>query len=254
MWHHSIFIVMEWARRELNQVASLPNAPLASAFDNIHTILSTAGVLETSSGTPTLLGAITTSVFGMSNPQRERQTLQRTFNEFLAVLEEAIDNELQHSLSLFVLFESIDKQFLNLARAVVRESHAQDEMHSDLLSSLWTRILGPKASDIKKYEYNRLLLQSLREKTVHNKGLLIEHNHKLLALKASLESLRRKLVSPLVRSVNSSTLTIDEQIRGLEDVGTYLEGVRARQKGLLMEMLYGSGGNSGGRQQERLID
>ncbi|KKY39313.1 hypothetical protein UCDDA912_g00666 [Diaporthe ampelina] len=241
-----ILIVMDWARRELSQVASLPSAPLTSAFDNIHTMLTTAGVLETPTGTPTRLGAIATSVFGMSNPQRTRHTLQRTFNEFLAVLEEAINNELQHSLALFGLFESIDHQFLNLARTVVRESNAQDELHADLLSSLWTRILGPRASDVKKYERNRLLLQNVREKTVRNKGILVEHNHKLLALKANLESLRRKLVSPLVRSVNSSTLTVGEQIRGLEDVGLYLEGVRSRQKGKLMEMLYG-GGSGGGK-------
>lgn len=247
----SILIVMDWARRELSQVASLPSAPLTSAFDNIHTMLTTAGVLETPTGTPTRIGAIATSVFGMSNPQRTRQTLQRTFNEFLAVLEEAINNELQHSLALFGLFESIDHQFLNLARTVVRESNAQDELHADLLSSLWTRILGPRASDVKKYERNRLLLQNVREKTVRNKGILVEHNHKLLALKANLESLRRKLVSPLVRSVNSSTLTVGEQIRGLEDVGVYLEGVRTRQKGKLMEMLYGGGSNVG---RDRLIE
>ncbi|KAK7714680.1 hypothetical protein SLS63_011654 [Diaporthe eres] len=246
-----ILIVMDWARRELSQVASLPSAPLTSAFDNIHTMLTTAGVLETPTGTPTRLGAIATTVFGMSNPQRTRQTLQRTFNEFLAVLEEAINNELQHSLALFGLFESIDHQFLNLARTVVRESNAQDELHADLLSSLWTRILGPRASDVKKYERNRLLLQNVREKTVRNKGILVEHNHKLLALKANLESLRRKLVSPLVRSVNSSTLTVGEQIRGLEDVGVYLEGVRTRQKGKLMEMLYGGGSNVG---RDRLIE
>lgn len=249
---------MDWARRELSQVSNLPSAPLTSAFDNIHTLLSLAGVLETPAGAPTRLGAIATSVFGMSNPQRTRQTLQRTFNEFLAVLEQAINDELQHSLALFGLFEAIDHQFLNLARAVVRESSAQDEMHADLLASLWTRILGPKASAVAKYERNRLLLQNVREKTVRNKGILVEHNHKLLALKANLESLRRKLVSPLVRSVNSSTLTVDEQIRGLEDVGVYLEGVRARQKGKLMEMLYGSGMGSGmgggGRERDRMIE
>lgn len=248
---------MDWARRELSQVSNLPSAPLTSAFDNIHTILSLAGVLETPGGAPTRLGAIATSVFGMSNPQRTRQALQRTFNEFLAVLEQAINDELSHSLALFGLFEAIDHQFLNLARTVVRESNAQDEMHADLLSSLWTRILGPKASAVAKYERNRLLLQNVREKTVRNKGILVEHNHKLLALKANLEALRRKLVSPLVRSVNSSTLTVDEQIRGLEDVGVYLEGVRSRQKGKLMEMLYGSGSGSGGRrggERERLIE
>lgn len=245
---------MDWARRELSQVSNLPSAPLASAFDNIHTLLSTAGVLETSTGRPTRLGTIATSIFGMSNPQRTHQTLQRTFNEFLSVLEQAISDELQHSLALFGLFEAIDHQFLNLARTVVRESSAQDELHADLLSSLWTRILGPKASDVAKYERNRQLLQNVREKTVRNKGILVEHNHKLLALKANLEALRRKLVSPLVRSVNSSTLTIDEQIRGLEDVGVYLEGVRSRQKGKLMEMLYGSGSGAGARERDRLID
>lgn len=240
---------MDWARRELSQLQQVPPPRLSSAFDNIHNMLSAAGILEdAATGEPTRVGAVATSLFGMSNPQRSRQTLQRTFNEFLAVLEEAIESELQHSLAIFGLFEAIDRQFLNLARAVVRESSAQDDKHADLLSSLWTRILGPKASEVKKYERNRQLLQNVREKTVRNKGILVEHNHRLLALKANLENLRRKLVSPLVRSVNSSTLTVEEQIRGLEDAGIYLEAVRTRQKGRLMEMLYGSarGGSAGG--------
>ncbi|KAK3342495.1 hypothetical protein B0H65DRAFT_427738 [Neurospora tetraspora] len=237
-----ILIVMDWARRELSQLQHFPSPPLSSFFDNVHNLLSAFGILEDpDTSQPTRLGLIATSLFGPSTPQRTRTTLQRTFNEFLAVLEEAITNELQHSLAIFALFEAIDHQFLNLARTVVRESSLQEELHADLLSSLWTRILGAKASDIQKYERNRLLLLNVREKTVRNKGILVEHNHKLLALKASLENLRRKLVSPLVRSVNSSTLTIDEQIRGLEDVGVYLEGVRTRQKGKLMEMLYGGG-------------
>lgn len=243
---------MDWARRELSQLQHLPSPPLSSAFDNIHNMLSTAGILEdAASGEPTRLGAVATSLFGMSNPQRARQTLQRTFNEFLAVLEEAIASELQHSLALFGLFEAIDRQFHNLARTVVRESSHQDEKHADLLSSLWTRILGAKASEVKKYERNRQLLLNVREKTVRNKGILVEHNHRLLALKANLENLRRKLVSPLVRSENGSTLGVEEQIRGLEDVGVYLEGVRTRQKGKLMEMLYGS---SRGADSRRMID
>jgi hypothetical protein len=235
---------MDWARRELSQVQQLPSPPLSSAFDNIHNLLSQAGILEDDAGRPTRLGSLATYLFGMAKPQRTRLTLQRTFNEFLAVLEDAINSELQHSLALFALFEAIDHQFLNLARTVVRESSLQDEIHTDLLSGLWTRILGPNAGEVKKYERNRQLLQNVREKTVRNKGILVEHNGKLLTLKANLESLRRKLVSPLVRSVNSSTLTIEEQMRGLEDVGTYLEGVRTRQKGKLMEMLYGSAGSA----------
>ncbi|KAI1799325.1 hypothetical protein F4811DRAFT_557943 [Daldinia bambusicola] len=238
----SILIVMDWARRELSQVQAVPSQPLSTAFANIHTLLSLAGIFENpNTGMPTRLGDIATTMFGMSQPQRTRYTLQRTFTEFLSVLEEAIENELHHSLSLFALFEAIDRQFLNLARVVVRESSQQDEQHADFLSSLWTRILGPKVSEVKKYERNRELLQNVREKTVRNKGILVEHNGKLLSLKANLETLRRKLVSPLVRSVNSSTLSLEEQIKSLEDVGVYLENLRARQRGKLIEMVHGSG-------------
>ncbi|KAI0877401.1 hypothetical protein GGS24DRAFT_487926 [Hypoxylon argillaceum] len=236
----SILIVMDWARRELSQLHSLPSPPLSTAFSNLRDILCSAGLLEDpSTGAPTKFGAAATAVFGISQSEHTQQTLQRTFTEFLSVLEEAIDNELQHSLALFGLFEAIDRQFLNLARLVAREANIQDEQHADFLSSLWTRILGAKASEVKKYERNHQLLTNVREKTVRNKGILVEHNGKLLTLKANLENLRRKLVSPLVRSVNSSTLTLEDQIKGLEDVGIYLEGVRARQKGKLMEMLYG---------------
>lgn len=258
-----ILIVMDWARRELAQVvpqhpsapSSLLLSPLSSAFDNIHNLLSRAGVLEDpSTGDPTRLGGLATSLFGMSGPQRTRAALERTFHEFLGVLEEAIAGELQHSLALFGLFEAIDRQFLNLARAVVREASAQDDRHADLLSSLWTRILGPKAGEVAKYERNRQLLLNVREKTVRNKGTLVEHNRRLMALKANLENLRRKLVSPLVRSVNSSTLTVEEQIRGLEEVGGYLEGVRTRQKGKLMEMLYGSGARAAAAERRGIED
>jgi hypothetical protein len=241
----SILIVMDWARRELSTVSSSPSSslnPLVSTYDHIHTLLSSAGLLENpSSGVPTRLGTLTLSIFGPSSPQRTRTTLERTFTEFLSVLEDAITSELAHSLALFALFESIDRQFLNLARTVVREASVQDDLHNDLLSSLWTRILGPRASEVAKYERNRQLLLNVREKTVRNKGVLVEHNQRLMALKANLETLRRKLVSPLVRSVNSSGLSVEEQIRGLEDVGGHLEGVRTRQKGKLMEMLYGGG-------------
>ncbi|KAL2755946.1 hypothetical protein ACRALDRAFT_1076646 [Sodiomyces alcalophilus JCM 7366] len=249
-----ILIVMDWARRELWHVDQLPSPPLSAALDNVHNLLSATGLLETPTGRPTRLGALTTYMFGMTKPQRTRQTLQRTFNEFLGVLEEAISTELQHSLALFALFEAIDRQFLNLARTVVREASAQDEKHADLLSSLWTRLLGPSAGEVAKYERNRRLLQNLREKTVHNKGLLVDHNGKLLALKANLESLRRKLVSPLVRSVESSALTLEEQIRGLEDVGVYLEGVRTKQKGRLMEIMYGDSGARRRSTNDRVVN
>lgn len=204
---------MDWARRELSQLRHLPARPLTSAFDNIHNMLSTAGVLEdTTTGQPTRLGTLATSLFGLSGPQRTRQTLQRTFHEFLAVLEEAINSELTHSLALFALFEAVDQQFLNLARSVVRESSLQDDRHADLLSSLWTRILGPDAAAVAKYERNARLLQNVRERTVRNKGVLVEHNHRLLALKASKRArsaMRRITVSLVIPPLASLLQTLD---------------------------------------------
>ncbi len=63
-------------------------------------------------------------------------------------------------------------------------------------------------------------------------------------MKANLENLRRKLVSPLLRA-NGSTIGVEEQIRGLEEVGGYLGGVRERQKSKMMELLYGAGNGIG---------
>ncbi|TVY49170.1 hypothetical protein LOCC1_G000958 [Lachnellula occidentalis] len=241
-----ILIVMDWAKRELSQLQMLPPSALTSAFDNMHNLFSRCGFFETSSGAPTALGQLATSIFGQTSPQRTRATLQRTFTEFLSVLEDSINSELQHSLALFALFESIDKQFQNLARTVIRETAAQDNAQDDMLSSLWTKLLGPNSSTLHKFEKNKKLLGNIRAKTFQNKSVLLEHNGKLLTLKANLESLRRKLVSPLVRA-NGSTLGLNEQVRGLEEVSGYLGGVRERQKGKLMEMLYGSGSNSGRR-------
>jgi len=241
-----ILIVMDWARRELSQLQLLPPSPMTSAFDNVHTLLTKCGVLETPSGTPTRVGTLATSIFGLSSHQRTRQTLQRTFTEFLSVLEDSINSELTHSLALFSLFEAIDRQFGNLARTVARESDAQDSAQDDLLSSLWTKLLGPNANTLHKFEKNKKLLSNIRSKTVQNKNILEDHNRKLLMLKANLENLRRKLVSPLVRA-NGSTLGVEEQIRGLEEVSGYLGGVREKQKTKLMEYLYGAGSNSARR-------
>ena len=249
-----ILIVMDWARRELSQVQALPSPPLSTAYSNLHNLLCATGLLDDpATSLPTALGAFMTHVFGMSQPQRTYATLQRTFAEFMGVLEEAIETELQHSLQLFALFESIDRQFFNLGRVVAREASLQEAAHADLLASLWTRILGARAGEVAKYERNRDLLRNVREKTVRNKGVLLEHNGKLLTLKANLETLRRKLVSPLVRGAGNngshgnsgSLLSLETQLRGLEEVGKHLEGVRQRQKGKLMEMLYGSGSGSG---------
>lgn len=232
---------MEWARRELSQLPSKPAGPLISAISNVHSAMCRIGLLESANGDPTMIGRVVTSIFGQSLPQRTRRTLQRTFHEFLAVLEESINTELTYSTTLFGLFESIDRHFLNLARTVIRETDQQEREEGELLSSLWTRVLGSNAAQLRKYEKNRLLLSRIRERTVRNKQLLVDHNGKLLTLKANLEILRKKLVSPLVRSNDSSTLSIEEQISGLGVTYDHLHDVRERQKSKLMEMLFGVG-------------
>ena len=237
-----ILIVMEWAKRELEVLSSSPQSSLSSAFTNVHNLLAQAGILENrSTGLPTTLGNIFTGLFGATQSQRSYQTLQRTFTEFLSVLEESINSELTYSTSLFALFEGIDRQFLNLQRTVVRETDAQERMEGEFLSSLWVRIMGPSANTLRIYEKNKKLLASVRAKTTQNKGILVEHNGKLVALKGNLETLRRKLVSPLVRKQGGSTIGVEEQIKGLEGTHEHLKGVREKQKGRVLEMLYGAG-------------
>ena len=236
-----ILIVMDWAKRELAALPSLPPSSLSSALTNMHSLFSRLGFLEhPSTGLPTRLGSIMTELFGMTRPQRTRQTLQRTFTEFLSVLEESINAELKYSTDLFALFATIDRQFLNLQRTTIRESDNQERLEGEFLSSLWTRVLGPNASQLRIYERNKLLLTSLRGRTISNKNLLVEHNGKLVALKQNLETLRRRLVSPLVRGANKSTISVEEQIRGLEGTHQHLKTVRENQKRRALEMLFGS--------------
>ena len=238
-----ILIVMEWAKRELSALSAQPISALSSAFTNIHTLLSTVGILEDSAkGVPTPIGKLVTTLFGTTYTQRTRGTLHRTFHEFLSVLEESINAELTYSTALFSLFSTIDRQFLNLQRTVIRESDTQERLEGEFLSSLWTRVLGPNASTLRKYDKNKSLLASVRAKTTSNKSLLVEHNGKLVALKGNLEALRRKLISPLVRREGEGREgVVEEQIEGLVDTYQYLKGVRERQKGRVLEVLYGGG-------------
>ncbi|KAL9115126.1 MAG: hypothetical protein Q9227_000920 [Pyrenula ochraceoflavens] len=246
----SILLVMDWAKRELASLqaednGASPGAVTRVVIDNIHSMLGKICRLEDiKTGSPTTFGKIVKDLFGETRPQRTRTTMARTFNEFLNVLEEAINTELSRSTALFTLFETIDRQFLNLQRTVVREADTQERMESDLLSSLWSRVLGSNASLLRKYEKNKELLASVRSRTVSNKHLIMDHHSRLQTLKVNLEVLRRKLVSPLVRRNDSmgmdSAGVVEGQIKGLEGTYEYLRDLREKQKGKLMEMIYGA--------------
>jgi len=148
---------------------------------------------------------------------------------------------LQYSVALFGLFEAIDTQFHNLQRTVIRETDQQEREEGEMLSSLWSRVIGTSATELKKFEKNKQLLANVRRRTVQNKGILLDHNGKLLQLKSNLEVLRKKLVSPLVRSNDSSVLSVEEQIAGLDDTYAHLKGVREQQKQKNLNMLYNTG-------------
>lgn len=238
-----ILLVMEWAQRELTKLSSqAPSSHLSLAFSNLHSLLSRVGLLENiATGEPTPVGKVITELFGRTRAQTTRATLHRTFHEFLGVLEESINTELTLSSSLYAHFEAIDRQFLNLQRTVIRETDAQEREESELLATLWARVIGANASRLKKFEKNKQLLSSLRGRTVENKVTLVDHNGRLMQLKSNLEILRKKLVSPLVRANDSSTLTVEEQIVGLEGTYLSLRAGREAQKSRLMGMIHEAG-------------
>ena len=72
----------------------------------------------------------------------------------------------------------------------------------------------------------------------------MEHHGRLQTLKVNLETLRRKLVSPLVRRNDSVSIengsVLEDQIAGLTGTYEYLKGVRESQKSKLMHLIYGS--------------
>lgn len=243
----SILLVMEWAQRELTAISTTPPSTISSVWSNAHGLLTRVGLIKDNQ--------LMRDIFGHTHAQRTKATLDRTFHEFLGVLEESINNELSHSIQLFGLFEAIDKQFLNLQRTVIREQDQQERLEGDFLSSLWTKVIGVNASLLRKYQKNKDLLASVRDRTVRNKYVLVDHNQRLLQLKSNLEILRRKLVSPLVRSENGSTLTIEEQVKGLEGTYSLLKDTREVQKRKMMEIVYGSGSRRSGIEMEgRAID
>jgi hypothetical protein len=138
------------------------------------------------------------------------------------------------------LFGTIEHQFLTLQRTVSREFDEQEREEGEMLSSLWTRLIGSNAAQLRKFEKNKQLLSTLRQRTIQNKHLIVDHNGKLLQLKSNLELLRRKLASPLVRRNESSVLSVEEQVQGLDDTYVYLKTVRERQKQRTLDMLYSS--------------
>jgi hypothetical protein len=260
----SIILVMEWAKRTLMTIEPINPNSLSTAVDNVHGALRHMGlhVLETSTGTPTVLGKMTRLIFGSTALQRNVATLRKTFNEFLNVMEESINTELQHSIRLLALFETTDQLYLNLHRSVSREDREQERSEDELLSSIWSHLLRGRTKQLKKFERNRRLLGSIRNQTTANKRVLREHSTNLLMMKSKLDSLRQKLTTQLVARHKGITngsdrskegevsvlgenlgLPLEEQIAGLDSTYLYLKAVREKQKiktmGILSDKAHG---------------
>ncbi|KAI9714623.1 MAG: hypothetical protein M1828_001160 [Chrysothrix sp. TS-e1954] len=236
----SILIVMDWARRELLQLLQPGHLGSGTPNGNWEVVMENVILFAHRIGGPMLTSHLT-GLFGRTPSQVSRETIQRTFHEFLSVLESSINQELKHSTALFGLFEAIDRQFLNLHRAAARELNTQQSDHDSDLATIWSRTMGPNKDKVSKYETNRELLLSVRGRTLYNKQVIGEHNQRLLDLQANLDILRQRLVSPLVRSENSSLLGVKEQIEGLEGVYEYLKSVREGQRDRILQARLGVG-------------
>ena len=235
----AIIIVMEWAKRQLALLPTDPPGAIATTFSRFHTLFSRCGILENGEGEPTVIGTAVADFFGRTPLQHHRFTLQRTFTEFVGVLEESIEGELKYSNNLFMLFDAIDKHFDNLRLTTARATDDEARSETEFFSSLWTKVLGPNAAKLRKYEKNKMVLHNVRAKTLMNKNLLVEHNHRLQALKHNLEALRRVLLSPLVQGSLGSSSSVEEQILSLEGTYKHMKLVRDEQKVRVLDGLFG---------------
>ncbi|KAL5630824.1 hypothetical protein BROUX41_000696 [Berkeleyomyces rouxiae] len=236
----SILIIMEWARRELHSVQQLPWTPVSYMLDNFYLTFAGSGVFELPDGQQTALGALATRVIGRTQSQRARHALERTFLEFLGVMENVVTSELERSMPILSRFDLADTKFQMLAETVQRDDADTEDERRAMLASLWTKMLGPRAAAVQKYDRNKELLRDVRTKTQSNKYILVDHNAKLGALKAALDGIRKTLVSPLIRTVNSTSLTLADQIKGLDEVSSHLSSLRQDQRQRLLQLLYGN--------------
>ena len=233
-----MILVTQWAKLNLESIGQSADGSVVTALDNVHSLLSSLGLLESSDGSMSWIGKSLKVIFGLTPRQKSALTLHHTFNEVLNTLEDAIKNELNMAAELFKIFESIDKQFDNLHRVVAREQDQQERELDQELASLWVQLMSSRKSVImEKFQRNKELLSTLRTRTVSNKKMLAQHNHGLVALKAGLEVLRGKLVSPLIRSNGSGAPSIEKQIECLEGTYRYLTEARQPQKDGLFDSL-----------------
>jgi hypothetical protein len=232
-----ILITMEWAKRELQSIQGPKIGIMDRAVGNIHGGLSKVGLLETSAGEPTSIGAVVNNVLGQTTQQRSKTTLQRTFDYLLSTLEENIANELARADVLFQLFESVDRQFHNLHRSVAKEEDSLATRKDEFLASMWRNTINNKMK-IKKYEKNLKLLKDVRASTLANKSDLKSNIQIIHSVKDQLDKARKNLVSPLIRRAQSNSFGLEQQLNDLSGTYGFLKGLRETQKHKVLQQLW----------------
>ncbi|KAF2276923.1 uncharacterized protein EI97DRAFT_376669 [Westerdykella ornata] len=225
----SILLAMEWTKRELETLQGPSPSLIDNFIGNLHGALSKTGLLEDGNGQTTAVGRLVTDMVGQTTQQRNRATLQRTFDYLLSTLEENITNELSRADSLYALFETVDRQFQNLHRSVAKEEDSLSSRKDEFLARMWRQSIKNKMQ-IKKYEKNLKLLKTVRASTLENKSELKAHVQVINSVKDQLDKARKNLISPLIRRAQSSGYGVEQQLVELQGTYRALRGVREGQK------------------------
>lgn len=228
---------MDWAKRELASIKHPKVGMIDNAIENVHGGLRKIGLLE-QNGTPTALGRVVNDVLGRTTQQRAKDTVQRTFDHLLSILEENIAGELIRADRLFQLFESVDRQFHNLHRTVAKEEDSLATKKDEFLASMWRQTITNKMK-IKKYEKNLKLLKDVRASTLTNKSELKSHIQIIHSVKDQLDKARKNLISPLIRGALSNGFGIEKQLEDLTGTYGFLKGLRDSQKQKVLQQLWG---------------
>ncbi|KAL9059498.1 MAG: hypothetical protein Q9162_001196 [Coniocarpon cinnabarinum] len=235
----NILLAMEWAYRELSHTIDRDPSQISGVIDNLSHLS-----VSLSRGVLPHFSPIVHELLGLQNSYHgQRLVLARTFTEYLATFEDCVSGELTHAQNIFALFSATEKQFTNLQRAIAREASTQETLSDAELATLWSKLFGRSSSSmsrLRKFERNKDLLGGLRDRTVGRKKELSQANSHILSMKTSLDTLRRSLMSPLIKAENTSSAGIREQIEGVAGTWRALKGVRERQKQGFLGALMGS--------------
>ncbi|KAF1992043.1 hypothetical protein K402DRAFT_321593 [Aulographum hederae CBS 113979] len=209
---------MYFAQLELERIESMPlDYGVSNVGGNVYNFLGRTGLLEDRAGEPTSLGKVFKAVFGQTLRQQQKSALQRSFHSFVSTVEEALVSEITFVTALYSIFETVDRQFTQTHRVVLKELDEQERENAEILSTLWVKLVGPNPYMQRKFQRNKDVLRNLRETTVGVKKIIMSHNTMVKGLQSGLKLTQNRVVSPHIRAHNASKLDLSQQIKVLVD-------------------------------------